>query len=445
MRFSFILLATISATQANIFSGVFTTLASFNPFISLDENLDERKSGSDGSRLKQSGRQKRKFGKWMKKKPHRKTIFPYHTEPSMDLETSMWRQLDKIEDEMLFNEIIDEPFYDEIFGMPFDYDYEEPEVGREFLSDLKSYEAVPGDNQLKESKRKHKKENQDQSGNNNQTDLLKKMDPFEQIVKQEQTNMQEQANLVEEQFNLEGQANLHSLTNLKKQTDQTAQQQFDQPQTTDAKNIMMSPPQPFISWGRQHLPNWEFSSNPSPPASPFTLPSTDPPTLRNIFGSSPTKEPNPESEMDGVWATTSVPKRRSDRDYLRPKRNEAWERKDGFNPPQISYYFTLDDAIDRDAPLRRRVDHFSSSLEVGETRIEPAAAEMNEISSEDNLVTLSTSRKRVEQKKKIVKRRRLGHIGREMRRGRGFQSEKRSRKKPPRPAGPPPHMIKKLK
>ena len=35
-----------------------------------------------------------------------------------------------------------------------DDDYEEPEVGREFLSDLKSYEAVPGDNQLKESKTK---------------------------------------------------------------------------------------------------------------------------------------------------------------------------------------------------------------------------------------------------------------------------------------------------
>ena len=158
--------------------------------------------------------------------------------------------------------------------------------------------------------------------------------------------MQEQANLVEEQVDLEEQANLHSLTNIQKQTNQTAQQQFDQ--AIDAKNIMMSPPKPFISWGRQHLPNRELSSNPSQPASPFTFqPLPDPPTLRNIFGSSPAKEPIPESETDRVWAMTSVPKRRSNRDYLRPKRNEAWEREDGFNPPQISYYFTLDDAIDR--------------------------------------------------------------------------------------------------
>ena len=99
----------------------------------------------------------------------------------------------------------------------------------------------------------------------------------------------------------------------------------------------------------------------------------------------------------------------------------------------------------RDAPLRRRVDHFSSSLEVGETRMEPAAVEINEIISEENLISLSTSRKRVEQKKRRVKRRRMGHIGRETRGGRGLQSEKQSRKKPPRPAGPPPHMIKKLK
>ena len=88
----------------------------------------------------------------------------------------------------------------------------------------------------------------------------------------------------------------------------------------------------------------------------------------------------------------------------------------------------------RDAPLRRRVDHFSNSLEVGETRMEPAV--------EDNLVSLSTSRKRVEQKKRRVKRRRHKHIVREMR---GGKSEKEGREKPPRPAGLPPHMVKKLK
>ena len=71
-----------NSSNCCVFSGVFTTLASFNPFISLDEKLDERKSRTEGSQLKPSGSQKRKFGRWMKKKPHRKTIFPYHTEPS---------------------------------------------------------------------------------------------------------------------------------------------------------------------------------------------------------------------------------------------------------------------------------------------------------------------------------------------------------------------------
>ena len=99
MRISILLLTGISAIQANIFrwsldkwkfstfncrvvSGVFTTLASFNPFISINDKLDERKSRTNGSRLKQSGGQKRKIGRWMKKKPHRETTFPYHTEPS---------------------------------------------------------------------------------------------------------------------------------------------------------------------------------------------------------------------------------------------------------------------------------------------------------------------------------------------------------------------------
>ena len=247
----------------------------------------------------------------------------------------MWRQLDKIEEEMLHNEIISEPFYDDIFGIPFDFEYEEPEVGGE--SDLKSYEAVPGDDQLKEPKTNQKK-NQDHSGSHRQPNLFKKMDPHEQTVKQKQ------AHLVEEEVILEEQANLHRLTNLKKQTDQ---QQFDQPQATDVETIMMSPPEPFISWGRQHLPNWELSNKPSPPAFPFPPSLDNPPTLRNIFGSSPTKGPNIQSEGAGVWALSSIPKKPSDSKALRPKRNGAWERKDDFNPPEISYYFTLDDAINR--------------------------------------------------------------------------------------------------
>ena len=148
---------------------------------------------------------------------------------------------------------------------------------------------------------------------------------------------------------MQQQSNLHRQTNLKKQTDQTAEQEFDQPQATDAKNLMMSPQEPFISWGRQHLPNWDLARNPSPPASPFAFQSSpdDPPTLRNIFGSSPTIGPEIQSEGAGVWPLTSIPKRPSDNNALRPKRNEAWERKDVFNPPEISYYFTLDDAINR--------------------------------------------------------------------------------------------------
>ena len=67
-----------------VVSGVFTTLASFNPFISItgDKKLDERKSGTDWSPVKPAGGQKRKFGRWMKKKPHRKATLPHHTEPS---------------------------------------------------------------------------------------------------------------------------------------------------------------------------------------------------------------------------------------------------------------------------------------------------------------------------------------------------------------------------
>ena len=246
----------------------------------------------------------------------------------------MWQQIDDIEEEMLHNKIIDEPFYDEIFGIPFDYEYEGPEVGREF--DLKSYEAVPGDDQ----ETNHKKKIQDQSGNHRQSNLFKKMDPHEQTVKQKQADLME-----EEEVNLEEQTNLHWLTNLKKQTDQ---QQFNQPQATDVETIMMSPPEPFISWGRQHLPNRELSNKPSPPDSPFSFQSSldDPPTLRNIFGSSPT-----QSERDNVQERASFPRRESD--DLRRKRNEGrdWERKDGFNPPQISYYFTLDDAINRNRIL----------------------------------------------------------------------------------------------
>ena len=101
----------------------------------------------------------------------------------------------------------------------------------------------------------------------------------------------------------------------------------------------------------------------------------------------------------------------------------------------------------RESPLRRRVDHFSNSLEVAETRVEPKmepAVEMQEIRSADKLVL---SR----QKKRRVKRKRLGtkHFGRTelaaSRSGKGFHSEKKRRTKPPRPAGLPPHMIKKVK
>ena len=105
----------------------------------------------------------------------------------------------------------------------------------------------------------------------------------------------------------------------------------------------------------------------------------------------------------------------------------------------------------RESPLRRRVDHFSNSLEVAETRVETRvepkmepAVEMQEIRSADKLVL---SR----QKKRRVKRKRLGtkHFGRTelaaSRSGKGFHSEKKRRKKPPRPAGLPPHMIKKVK
>ena len=102
----------------------------------------------------------------------------------------MWRQLDKIEEEMLHNEIISEPFYDDIFGIPFDFEYVEPEVGWE--SELKSYEAVPGDDQLKEPKTNHKK-NQDHSGTHRQPNLFKKMDPREQTVKQKQAHLVEEA------------------------------------------------------------------------------------------------------------------------------------------------------------------------------------------------------------------------------------------------------------
>ena len=260
----------------------------------------------------------------------------------------MWQQLAKIEDEMLYNEIIDEPIYDEVFGIPFDYNA--GEVGKEFLSDLKSYEAVPDNNQLKESNINHQKKNQDQFGNHHRQAerTFKKMDPLEQTFKQKEAKMQKQANLVKEQVSMKQQSNLQRQTNLKKQTDQTAQQEFDQPQATDAKNLMMSPQEPFISWGRQHLPSWDLASNPSPPSSPFTFQSSpDPPTLRNIFGSSPTKGPDIKSEGAGVWALTSIPKRPWESNVPRPKRNEAWERKDVFNPPEISYYFTLDDAINR--------------------------------------------------------------------------------------------------
>ena len=104
----------------------------------------------------------------------------------------------------------------------------------------------------------------------------------------------------------------------------------------------------------------------------------------------------------------------------------------------------------RESPLRRRVDHFSNSLEVAETkmetRVEPKmetkmepAVEMQEIRSADKLVLSRQKRRR-------VKRKRLGtkHFGRTelaaSRSGKGFHSEKERRTTPPRPTGLPPHM-----
>ena len=112
----------------------------------------------------------------------------------------------------------------------------------------------------------------------------------------------------------------------------------------------------------------------------------------------------------------------------------------------------------RESPLRRRVDHFSNSLEVAETRVETKmetkmetrvepkmetkmepAVEMQEIRSADKLVLSRQKRRR-------VKRKRLGtkHFGRTelaaSRSGKGFHSEKKRRTKPPRPTGLPPHM-----
>ena len=249
---------------------------------------------------------------------------------------------------MFYNEIIDESLYDEVFQMPFDN--VETEVGREYLSDLKSYEAVPSDGELKEPKAIHKNKIQDHSGNHRQADLSKKIDSHEQAsIPEEQMNTQNHSNLQELVKSKQGQSNLQRITSFKRQTDQSTKQ-FDRSQVNDMKNIMMSPPKPFISWGRQHLPKHQLADNPSPPTSLFdSKPSLDSPTLRNLFGSSPTNRPEPQSGGDKVWAITKTPERRSGSDYFRPKRDQGGERKEGFKPPQISYYFTLDDAINRNS------------------------------------------------------------------------------------------------
>ena len=87
----------------------------------------------------------------------------------------------------------------------------------------------------------------------------------------------------------------------------------------------------------------------------------------------------------------------------------------------------------RDAPLKKRIDHFPNSFEAEETRIGPAMISKNAFTHINR------------PKKRKVKRRRKGraYFGKDLLKmipETHLKSEKRGKKKPPRPEGLPPHM-----
>ena len=234
-----------------------------------------------------------------------------------DMENAIWEQISKIEEEIKTNnEGIDDSLFDEVFAD----DYEDSELSAEFLTGLQSYEAVPSDDQLQPfrmTKTDHKQMNRIHTDTNRQTKPSKNMKSFEHFTGKASNTKEEKLNDV---ISNEGESQY--------MPDSFQKHKIDQPQF----NEIISQPQAFISWGRQHLPSRELS-NPSPPASYFASQSDhDVPTLRNLLGSSPPLTKNgPGHEVN----------------FPRPKRNEASGKRDGFNPPQISYYFTVDDAINR--------------------------------------------------------------------------------------------------
>ena len=233
-----------------------------------------------------------------------------------DMENAIWEQTNQIEEEIKTNEFIDDSLFDEVF----DDEYGEPELGREFWASLQSYEAVPSDDQqqpFRMTKTDHKQMNISHIGTNRQTKPSKNLESFEHFTGKASNTKEEKLNDV---FSHEGESQY--------MPDSFQKHEIVQPQF----NEMISQPQAFISWGRQHLPSRELA-NPSPPALYFASQSDhDVPTLRNLLGS-----PSP-STKNGPGYEVNIP---------RPKRNEALGKKDGFNPPQISYYFTVDDAINR--------------------------------------------------------------------------------------------------
>ena len=233
------------------------------------------------------------------------------------MENAIWEQINKIEEEIKTNnEGIDDSLFDEVFAD----DYEEPELSAEFWASLQSYEAVPSDDHLRpfrKTKTDQKQMNISHIGTNRQTKPSKNMESLERFTGKTSNTQEEKLKGVisheEESHNMPDSFQKHKI---------------DQPQF----NAIISQPQAFISWGRQHLPSRELA-NPSPPASYFASQSDhDVPTHRNLLGSSlPTTKNGPGHEVN----------------FPRPKRNEASGKRDGFNPPQISYYFTVDDAINR--------------------------------------------------------------------------------------------------
>ena len=225
------------------------------------------------------------------------------------MENAIWEQTNKIEEEIKIIEFIDDSLFDEVFA---------DELGREFWASLESYEAVPSDDHLQPfrmTKTDHKQMNISHIGTNRQAKPSKNKESFIYVTGKASNTQEEK---LKDVFSHEEESQYMS--------DSLQKHKIDQPQF----NKMMS--QPIISWGRQHLPSRELS-NPSPPASYFASQSDhDVPTLRNLLGSSPpTTKKGPGYEVN----------------FPRPKRNEALGEKDGFKPPQISYYFTVDDAINR--------------------------------------------------------------------------------------------------